>query len=166
MAAGQRLQLTITGIQYPPQAEDNQIEAGEQQPVVITQEVSAEYFCRDGSHYLFYEEQIEGAPQRSKTRIKLKGQVVELNRQEPMGHCMIFESGKPYRTEYATPFGILMLDIITKSVERFSVEECPEGWPGVKIVYTLENEGQAVGEYELVISAGNGSSGHGLHCPS
>ena len=73
---------------------------------------------------------------------------------------MIFESGKPYRTEYATPFGLLMLDIITKSVERFPVEECSEGWPGVKIVYTLENEGQAVGEYELVISAGNGSSGH------
>lgn len=156
MAAGQRLQVTITGIQYPPRAEQR---AGEQ-PVVITQEVSAEYFCRGESHYLLYEEQTEGASQSSKTRIKLKGSTVELNRQGPIGHCMIFESGKPYRTEYATPFGMLMLDIATRSVERLSGENGSDGWPGVKIVYTLENEGQAVGEYELTISAGNGSSGH------
>lgn len=165
MAAGQRLQLTITGIQYPPragegQARDGQAGAGEQQPVVVTQEVSAEYFCRDGSHYLFYEERMEGAPRGSRTRIKLKDQVVELKRQGPMGHCMVFESGKPYRTEYATPFGLLMLDIMTKSVERFPSEGYSGGWPGVRIVYALENEGQAVGEYELMISAGNASSGH------
>lgn len=153
MGRGQKLRLAITGIQYPPGAENgnHETDPGTLEPAVTVQEVDAEYFCRGGSHYLFYEEHLEGYPELMRTRVKQKGQRLEVHRQGTVGYSMSFEAGKTYRTEYATPYGVVLLDIITKSVEVQSMGEHMEGWPDVRIKYSLENEGQTLGEYELVI---------------
>lgn len=154
MAGGKACRLCITGLQYPPGAQT--------EPVVTVQELCAEYFYRNGSHYLFYEEQPEGCPATLKTRVKRRGGRVEICRQGIMGNNLVFEAGRQYRTEYSTPFGTLLLDIVTESVEveedkcdsdvpRDGLGEGANGWPDVKIRYLLENQGEVVGEYELSI---------------
>lgn len=154
MAAGREIRLRIRGIQY-----DNF------EPVETVQEVQASYFCRAGAHYLLYEEQPEGFERIFKTRVKRRGQRLEINRQGPMGSCMVFEPGKTFRTEYATPFGTLLLDIVTEAVEimaaggsripandRINRTDNDSGnWQNVKIQYTLMNQGEALGEYELYL---------------
>lgn len=154
MAGGKSCRLCITGLQYPPGV---RIE-----PVATVQEVCAEYFYKNGSHYLFYEEQPEGCAAVLKTRVKRKGGRVELCRQGVMAGTMVFEAGGRYRTEYPTPFGALLLDIVTESVEVAKEghdDGLPEaesggdtgGWLDVRIRYLLEDQGEVVGEYELSI---------------
>lgn len=151
MAGGRECCLVITGMQYLPEYAE---------PIVTVQEVRAEYFFRNGSHYLFYEEQPEGSRDVLKTRVKRKGGTVELCRQGSMGSNMVFEAGKRYRTEYPTPFGVLLLDIVTEAVEtedsaRALSEdgsgEKESGWPDVRIRYLMENGETVMGEYELSI---------------
>lgn len=156
MAAGREIRVRIRGIQY-----DNP------EPVETVQEVQASYFFRAGAHYLLYEEQPEGFDQVIKTRVKRRGEYLEVNRQGSMGGSMVFKPGKTFRTEYATPFGILLLDIVTETVEivpepvdgvengsrsRADVPDDDAGnWQNVKIKYSLINQGETLGEYELYI---------------
>lgn len=147
MAAGQKTALTITGVQYAP--------GGIEEPVTTVQKVQAEYFQKGETRYLFYEEQPEGFPAPLKTRIKLKHQTLEIHRQGPGGSTMYFAPGQTYRTEYPTPYGVLLLDIVTTDLQ---VEEVPmvapaaASWPKVKIGYMLRCEGELMGRYEISIA--------------
>lgn len=144
MGAGKECLLTLTGVHHPPQNEG--------EPMVTVQQVRAEYFQRGESRYLIYEERPEGYPVPLKTRVKRKGNSVEIYRKSSDGgrmeSRMVFEKDLPYRTEYATPMGTLPLDIATAAVE---VEKSPEDWPDVRIVYELTNQGESLGRYELDI---------------
>lgn len=143
MAAGQKIHITITGTQYPPQAG----EADE--PVITIQEAEAEYFQKGDSNYLFYEEQPEGFPVPLKTRIKRKGETLEIHRQGPGGSTMFFVPGKTYRTEYYTPYGMLLLDIVTDKLTIGSGAE--NAWAETVVEYGLYNEGELLGNYRIVI---------------
>ncbi|MBR1853905.1 MAG: DUF1934 domain-containing protein [Lachnospiraceae bacterium] len=130
------VKLKITGTQYP---------AGGGEPVTTVQETEASFFRKGEACYWLYEEVIEGLAKPVRARIKHKGDVLELVRHS--GN-MVFDAKLPYRAEYRTPFGIMLLDIVTKSVERM---DTADGYAEIKVCYLLENEGQAVGEYELYI---------------
>ncbi|MBO5521787.1 MAG: DUF1934 domain-containing protein [Eubacterium sp.] len=135
---GKKIQLRITGIHHP---------AGGEEPVTTVQETEALFFEKGETSYWFYEEKIAGMAQPVRARIKHKGDVLELVRHS--GN-MVFDQKMPYRAEYRTPFGTMLLDIVTRSVER---SVTAGGDVQVKVCYMLENEGQAVGEYELFIAA-------------
>lgn len=139
------LQLMITGIQYPPS--DNTKEKLES--IVTRQQVLAEYYQRGDSHYLLYEEQPEGFDQPLKTRIKRKGDVLEIIRRGKISNSMVFEAGKSYCTDYATPFGNLPLELVTRELQ---VAECEDAsWKDLKVCYSLNCQGESMGEYELSI---------------
>lgn len=147
MGAEAQIALMITGTQYPPQSEAADSER-QPEPAVTIQEVSASCFRKGEAWYLFYEEQPEGYPEPLRTRVKCKGKTVEINRQGPLGHIMNFQEGKTYRTEYATPYGTLLLDIETESVECV---ENGEDLDKIYIGYALHQQGQTLGRYELSI---------------
>lgn len=145
MAMGQKMQLTITGIQYP---------VGEAEGITTIQQVEAEYFQRNDSHYLLYEELPEGFPKPLKTRIKLKGRTLEIYRQGPGGSTLFFAEGTPYRTEYVTPYGKLLLDIVTLKLVVTGMDDAKgEHWPEVLIEYVLQNDGEDMAKYVLTIKA-------------
>lgn len=173
MEAGRELRLRVRGIQYLPRTAeeggaqgrtDSPVPEGHAiEPAVTVQEVAASYFYRRDAHYLFYEEQPEGFEQALRTRVKRRGNILEICRQGPLGSSMIFEPGKTYRTEYVTPFGAVMLDVVTRAVEIQAFGEPSDNragevpaddgqvWQDVKIRYALENQGESLGEYELYI---------------
>lgn len=166
MSEDRELRLRIRGVRrlFPTE-----------EPAVTVQEVDASYFYQRDAHYLFYAECPEGSGQALRTRVKRRGTLLEIHRQGPFGNSMVFEPGKAYRTEYATPFGTLPLDVVTRSVEVMppgDAEEYGAGngagygtengagnapvgeervWQDVRIVYTLEYQGESLGEYELYI---------------
>ena len=147
MASGQKIRIIITGIQYPVGVED--------EPVTAVQEVEAEYFRKADSHYLFYTEQPEGFPAPLRTRIKSKGQTLEIHRQGFGGSTMLFAPGQIYRTEYPTPYGVLLLDIVTSSVtvnRGQDYEGVPDDmWSDITVEYTLQNDGEDMARYCLSI---------------
>lgn len=151
MAAGQKITICITGIQSTSLAETN---ADGEEAITTIQEVEAEYYQKGDVHYLFYAEQQEGFPAPWRTRVKQKGNTLEIYRQGPGGSTMYFAPGTPYRTEYFTPYGVMLLDIVTTAVTvsgDCSEAESKDRWPTVTIEYTLQNEGEVLAYYHLTI---------------
>lgn len=118
------VELTISGLQWGADVEQDNIETV----------VAAEYFKKNDTHYLLYEEAMEGFTQTSKNRIKWKGNLLELTRQGLMNTHMIFEENKTHMTDYVTPYGNFLLGINTKKV---LVEE-KEDYIHVIVEYKIE----------------------------
>ena len=108
---------------------------------------TAQYFKRNDSHYLLYEEVMEGFDGACKSRIKFRDNLLELTRQGAVEMHMIFEENKRHMIPYNTPYGQLMLGIETG---RVLVEE-QEDQIHVTVEYTLDHEGEPLSESCLKI---------------
>lgn len=108
---------------------------------------TAQYFKRNDSHYLLYEENMEGFDGVCKSRIKFRDNLLELTRQGAVDMHMIFEENKRHMIPYNTPYGQLMLGIETS---RVLVEE-QEDQIHVTVEYTLDHEGEPLSESCLKI---------------
>ena len=108
---------------------------------------TAQYFKRNDSHYLLYEEDLEGFDGTCKSRIKFRDNLLELTRQGAVEMHMIFEENKRHMIPYNTPYGQLMLGIETG---RVLVEE-QEDQIHVTEEYTLDHEGEPLSESCLKI---------------
>ena len=93
-----------------------------------------EYYKRNGSHYVIYEEVTEGFSEVTKNMIKFKENSLEVSKKGLFNVHMIFEEKKKNMTSYATPYGNILIGIDTRSVkvkeeqERISID----------VDYTLE----------------------------
>ena len=103
---------------------------------------TAQYFKRNDSHYLLYEENMEGFDGVCKSRIKFRDNLLELTRQGAVDMHMIFEENKRHVVHYNTPYGQLMLGIETRRVQ---VEE-QEDQICVTVEYILDQEGEPFSE--------------------
>lgn len=79
--------------------------------------LSAEYFERNGSVYILYEEPSEDTDEAVKACIKLKPPVVEIIKKGSVNARMVFEGGKEHMTDYVTPFGCLKIGLRTERAE-------------------------------------------------
>lgn len=100
------VRITVKGVQR-----DDTGEAG------ITETTAAgEYYFRNGSHFIFYEETTEDSGEPIKNSLKLKGGLLELNRRGAVNSRMVFETGKGHVLDYATPFGLLRMEAVTARI--------------------------------------------------
>lgn len=84
----------------------------------------AHYFCKNGKHYILYDEVAEGIPGVTKNKIKITGdQKIEIMKTGITTTHMVFEKEKEHLTHYKTPFGQLMMGIHTKHMEVVEEEE-------------------------------------------
>lgn len=98
--------LSITGLQFS--------EEDAPEPVEIY--TMAEYYFRNGTHYLLYEEPVEDSSQMMKATLKIRKKCVEIMKKGPLQVHLIFEQGKNHVCQYDTPFGSIPVDIRTKEV--------------------------------------------------
>ena len=108
---------------------------------------AAQYFKRNDSHYLLYEEKMDEDQAPCRSRIKFRDHLLELTRQGTAEMHMIFEENKRHMIPYNTPYGQLMLGIETG---RVLVEE-QEDQIHVTVEYTLDHEGEPLSESCLKI---------------
>ena len=128
-------QLTVTGTQRD--------EAGEESSTCVSAE--AEYYIRDGSHYILY---AEDSPEGTvKSLIKLRDGILELTRKGAVGARMVFEPGREYITLYSTPYGSIPLGILTDTLES----DFQENMLRLRADYTLTSEGMPVSKCKLLI---------------
>lgn len=98
--------LSITGMQFDMTEEESNIQT-------IT---AAEYYNKNNSRYVIYEEADEESGQKTRGRIKFKEDLLEVDKSGYVNVHMLFEENKKSLTNYATPFGNILIGIDTKKI--------------------------------------------------
>ena len=93
----------------------------EQEPIEIV--VPGQYYFRNGSHYLRYEEMLDDSAQTTVNYIKMSSEGVEIRKQGQVNVHMVFEQGKKNKTFYNTPYGTLQMGIAATGLELKESED-------------------------------------------
>lgn len=124
-------------------------EDGESAMEFITE---AKLYERGEALYLIYEEtELSGIP-GCKTRLKLKGDEVQMKRigeGAGIGHEIRFEKGKRYEGLYDTPFGAIEMEVLTNQLENTL---SPDGNGHIDIDYSISLKGLMEGRNKLNIT--------------
>lgn len=117
--------ITIKGLQSLGEAADTE---------EVELVAKGDYYFKNGHHYIFFEERVEGFTEPTKNSIKVSANSVEVKKKGLTNVQMIFEENKKNLTYYATPFGNLQMGIAATKID---VKEQPEGLD-ISIDYALE----------------------------
>ena len=95
----------------------------------------ANYFFKNGKHYIMYNEVAEGMQGVTKNKVKITGnECVEIIKSGLINAHMTFEKGKKYYTNYETPYGQFAMAFHTKDLD-IKIEE---NEISIKVKYNLE----------------------------
>lgn len=138
--------LSIKGLQFAVDEE------GAQALETIT---AAEYYERNGSRYVVYDEVTEGFPEATKNMIKFKDSLVEVTKKGLMNVHMVFEQNKKNMTNYGTPFGNILIGIDTGKVTI--AEDADE--IKISVDYVLEANYEHLADCKIEINIKNRENG-------
>lgn len=74
------------------------------------------YYEKNGSHYVLYDEIMEGFSEPVRNRIKFGEHALELTRSGAVNVHMIFEENRKNMTSYNTPYGNILIGIDTRKI--------------------------------------------------
>lgn len=112
----------------------------------------AEYFARNGFHYVTYEDQMEGVDTSIKNWIKFREDYFELRKSGALSSQLTFQEGKIYMTNYKTPYGNMIMGVNTHKLDFHETEDKIV----VEIRYDLEADEQLVAKMQLQIEIRKG----------
>ena len=129
-------------------------EADGQEPIELV--IGGGNYYQNGSHYLRYEEKVEGFNEKTINYIKISPKGVEVRKKGLINVHMVFEKEKKNVTYYATPFGNIEMGI---SAARVHLQEGIDHL-NAKVDYALEMNGEYVADCFLTIEAQSKDAGH------
>lgn len=110
--------VTIAGLHYNM----GEIPAEETEPIEVT--TPGIYYFKDGKHYIFYEEPVEGTAQTVKNKIKIKDSgSLEIIKTGGSNVRMLFEKDRINVMQIDTPYGILVIGTYTQELETKVTDE-------------------------------------------
>lgn len=118
-----------------------------QEPIEIV--VPGQYYLRNGSHYLRYEEMLDDTAETTVNYIKMSPNGVEVRKQGQVNVHMVFEEGKKNKTFYNTPYGTLQMGISATGLE---LKESEDGIQ-MKVDYALDMNEEHVADCYLTVQA-------------
>lgn len=118
-----------------------------QEPIEIV--VPGQYYFRNGSHYLRYEEMLDDTAETTVNYIKMSPNGVEVRKQGQVNVHMVFEEGKKNKTFYNTPYGTLQMGISATGME---LKESEDGIQ-MKVDYALDMNEEHVADCYLTVQA-------------
>ena len=126
----------------------------EQEPIELV--VPGQYYFKNGSHYLRYEELMdETSAEPTVNYIKISSKAVEVRKKGLVNVHMVFERGKKNMTYYSTPYGTVEMGIAATGV---MIEESENGID-MKVDYALEMNEEYVADCYLTVSDQSKASG-------
>ena len=129
--------LTISGLHTADGEQDAPIET-------LT---PAQYFYKNGKHYVTYDEVIEGLEGSLKSTLKFTEEYVELIRNGAASTRMIFQPGHEKMMINQTPMGPLSISLYTEEIDARIGEERIT----LKIDYSIKTDGAVVSESTVFI---------------
>lgn len=106
-----------------------------------------EYFFRNNTHYVMYEEVMDEIEEPIKNIMKIKGNEFCISKKGPINVQMVFSEGKKTMTDYFTPYGNIMIALDTHSI---NVEENEDSLK-VHISYALEANYQFIADCNITV---------------
>lgn len=128
--------ISISGNQKAD-GDDNEVE-------MIT---SGDYFQKNGSHYILYDEVLEGFDGVVKNTIKIRPEGLDIIKKGITNVHMAFEKNKKNITCYATPFGEMMVGINTSQIRVNEGEDSLK----VEVIYSLDINYEHVSECNITV---------------
>ena len=114
--------ISISGLHMGMDDVENKVESEDDEAIEVLS--AGNYYFKNGKHYLFFEEVIEGFREVTKTQIKWQeDQILEVRKTGLSNMNMIFEKNKKHHCFYQTPFGQLNLGICTTDIRVEETEE-------------------------------------------
>ncbi|MBE5872592.1 MAG: DUF1934 domain-containing protein [Lachnospiraceae bacterium] len=117
-----------------------------------------EYYKKDDKHYILFDEVLEGFDNPVRNLIKCSEGSCIVNKKGVINVNMLFEEKKRNLTNYATPFGGVMIGIDTYRIE---LEESEEEL-NIRIDYALEANYEHLANCKLEIAVRNQKEGISL----
>lgn len=106
---------------------------------------AADYYRKNGSHYVLYDEVTEGFDDVTKNMIKFHDTCLEVTKRGLINVHMVFEENQKNMTSYMTPYGNILIGIDTGSV---LVDES-DNQIRVQVDYTLEANYQYLADCKI-----------------
>lgn len=116
--------LSISGLQLDENGEDTNVETF----------TAAKYYKKDNSHFLIYEEVMEGYDEPTRNMIRFREDSLEITKKGLINVHMIFEENRKNMSCYSTPYGDIMVGI---EAEDIRIKE-EEKRINVQVDYALE----------------------------
>lgn len=134
--------VTIQGLQFDAESQNDE------EMDKIESIYPGEYYFRSGSHYILYDELVEGEAAPIKNVIKLRDREFTITKKGIINTQMVFTEGKKNMTSYVTPFGNIMIALDTEKIE---VEETEEELK-IHIDYGLEANYQYIADCQIAVT--------------
>lgn len=122
---------------------------GAEDPEAIEVIQKGQYYQRNGSHYLIYEEPVEGSSDRILNRIKFKTDEVQVTKKGAVNTMLSFKQNEKNMTNYATPYGNLIMGINTHQIDLKMNESKLE----IHVDYALDINYEFVADCKIAITA-------------
>lgn len=103
--------LSLKGLQFDGDNQDD-----------ITTVWPAQYYKKNGKHYLVYEEEMEDFPGTIKNVIKFQEKELDVTKKGSFNVHLLFQENQKTLASYASPFGEFMVGIDTTDI-KFSEKE-------------------------------------------
>lgn len=116
--------ISIKGLQFEADVDENRIET-------VT---AGDYYKRNNHHYVVYEERLEGYQEPTKNIIKFNDKGFYITKHGLVNVNMVFEEKKKNITNYATPYGNILIGIEADSIHLQEAEKNIR----VNVDYSLE----------------------------
>ena len=97
--------VTLSGLQLGDSGEDT----------VETVHIG-EYYEKNGVHYLFFDELLEGHKVPIRNMLKLRNEKLEVRKRGPVSAELVFEEGEVTESAYNFPYGCFLVGVHTKGV--------------------------------------------------
>ncbi len=88
--------------------------SGDDEAIEVT--AVADYYEKDGVHYVFYDEMLEGVETPIKNRVKIDGDSVTLIKKGGITTELMFGRDRQIESTYMTPFGSITMTTDTKEL--------------------------------------------------
>jgi uncharacterized beta-barrel protein YwiB (DUF1934 family) len=137
--------IKISGLQFTEGEGDEPVE-------VIT---AADYYKKNGKHYVIYDEVEENRSDVTKNIIKLGPDMLDVTRRGGSNVHMLFEKGRKNMTYYYTPYGSLQIGIDAGKIETKETEDHID----VSVDYNLEVNYEHLAECKIRMEISSRSSG-------
>lgn len=140
--------ISISGFLFQQEDGTNQIES-------ITK---GDYYKKEHSHFVLFEEVTEGSDETIKNIIKFSDNTVSVTKKGLINVNMLFEENKKNMSNYVTPYGNILIGLDTRRVDM--TEE--ENRILVQVDYALEANYEHLADCQLVMDIRNKEEGFTL----
>ena len=84
---------------------------------------SGKHYIKNNKHYLIYDEIDEESGTKTKNKIKFNDEFAEVTRNGVISGKLLFEKGSNNQSLYSTPYGDMLVEILTKEIELRQAED-------------------------------------------